>query len=63
MIMTKKQVTEVTQIFDGLSDSDLLDTLVTLRVLIVLDAIKPADKALFSNDLLTHELFRRGLTL
>ena len=63
MKLTGKQIKTLTEILDDMDDNELIDTIITLRSYILLGAVEPFKTALFTNDILTHEAFRRGLDL
>lgn len=59
----KRAEQQVMDIMKSSSDDQIIYTLMQLRTLIVLDAVKPLDKALFTSDLLLLESLYRGLKL
>lgn len=63
MKFRKKAESEVMEIMKGSSDTEIIDSLLQLRTLIVLNAVAPLDKALFTSDLLLLESLYRGLKL
>ena len=63
MKFTKKSELEVMDILINSSNDEIIHTLLQLRMLIVLGAVTPLNKALFTNDLLHFEVLYRGLKL
>lgn len=57
----KKAEQQVMDIMKESSDDQIIATLLQLRTLIVLNAVKPLDKALFTSDLLLLESLYRGI--
>lgn len=63
MKFPKNAEKEVMEIMKESDDDQIIRTLLQVRTLIVLNAVKPLDKALFTSDLLLLESLYRGLKL
>lgn len=63
MKFPKNAEKEVMEIMKESDDDQIISTLLQLRTLIVLNAVTPLDKALFTSDLLLLESLYRGIKL